>query len=75
MMDLPVNGFDWDKGNRSKCEKHGLSPDIVEALFDLPLAVLPDVAHSKKEKRFRAIGRTPAGRGVFLVSRFGIKAK
>jgi uncharacterized protein len=66
-MALQADGFDWDKGNRAKCEKHGLSVAVIESLFDRPLAVLPDPGHSQREQRFRAIGRTQAGRGVFIV--------
>ncbi|MFZ0478347.1 MAG: BrnT family toxin [Terriglobales bacterium] len=66
-MTLPANGFDWDRGNRAKCEKHGLSVDVIEGLFARPLAILPDEAHSQRENRFRAIGRTEKGRGVFIV--------
>jgi len=62
-----ANGFDWDKGNRAKCEKHGLSVAIIEGLFTHGLAILPDRAHSQKESRFHAIGRTEKGRGVFIV--------
>ena len=29
--------------------------------------MLPDAAHSQQEQRFRAIGRTRAGRAVFVV--------
>jgi uncharacterized DUF497 family protein len=32
-MALHANGFDWDKGNRAKCEKHGLSVPAIEGLF------------------------------------------
>ena len=64
---LHASGFDWDKGNRAKCEKHGLSVAAIEALFTRPLAVLPDAAHSQSERRFRAIARTEKGRGVFIV--------
>jgi len=39
----------------------------IESLFLRPLAVLPDVAHSQRENRFRAIGRTDKGRHVFNV--------
>ena len=67
VMALHANGFDWDKGNRVKCEKHGLSVLAIEDLFTRPLGVLPDVAHSQGERRFRAIGRTERGRGVFIV--------
>jgi len=67
MVILQANGFDWDRGNRAKCEKHGLSITAVESLSARPLAILPDAAHSQREKRFRAIGRTDKGRGVFII--------
>jgi uncharacterized protein len=66
-MALHANGFDWDKGNCAKCEKHGLSRSAIESLFTRPLAILPDSARSHSERRFRAIGRTEKGRGVFIV--------
>ncbi len=66
-MTLEANGFDWDRGNRAKCEKHGLSIAAIESLFARPLAILPDAAHSQRENRFRAIGRTEKGRGVFII--------
>lgn len=62
-----ANGFDWDKGNRAKCAKHGLTVSAIESLFARPLAILPDASHSQSERRFRAIGRTEKGRGVFIV--------
>jgi hypothetical protein len=64
---LNATGFDWDRGNRAKCEKHGLSVSSIESLFARPLAILPDEAHSQRENRLRAIGRTEKGRGVFIV--------
>jgi len=66
-MVFEANGFDWDKGNRAKCGKHGLSNSAIESLFTRPLAILPDAAHSQRERRFRAIGRTDKGRPVFIV--------
>jgi uncharacterized protein len=66
-MTLQTSGFDWDRGNRAKCEKHGLSVADIEGLFARPLAILPDAVHSQRENRFRAIGRTEKGRGVFLI--------
>ena len=69
-MTLRANGFDWDEGNRAKCEKHGLSVSTIEDLFARPLAILPDAAHSQSENRFRAIGRTDKGRAVFIVFTF-----
>ncbi len=67
MATLQANGFDWDRGNRAKCEKHGLSVAMIKGLFTRPLAILPDAAHSQREKRLRAIGRTEKGRGVFII--------
>jgi hypothetical protein len=66
-MNLQANGFDWDRGNREKCENHGLSRAVIEDLFGRPLAILPDAVHSQRENRFRAIGRTDKGRGVFII--------
>src|SRR5260370_38675745 len=64
---MQVAGFDWDEGNRSKCQRHGVSPAAIEAIFRSPIAVLPDPLHSKSEQRFMAIGRSDAGRGIFVV--------
>jgi len=55
------------QGQSRECEKHGLSVSVIESLFTRPLAILPDAAHSQSERRFRAIGRTEKGRGVFIV--------
>jgi uncharacterized protein len=66
-MDAPISDFDWDKGNRAKCEKHGISPAEIEALFAHPVLIIPDEAHSQRETRLRAIGRTARGRSIFLV--------
>ena len=64
---MDFDGFDWDKGNRKKCQKHGVSIEVTEGVFTRPVTILPDEAHSKGEQRFRAIGRTVEGRGVFVV--------
>lgn len=64
---MRVAGFDWDEGNRSKCQKHGVSRAAVESLFHRPIAVLPGPLHSKSEERFKAIGKTDKGRGIFVV--------
>jgi uncharacterized protein len=60
-------GFDWDAGNRAKCQKHGVSAADIEALFSSALLIIPDAAHSKTETRIRALGKTSSGRMVFLV--------
>jgi hypothetical protein len=66
-MQMEFSGFDWDGGNRAKCEKHGVRAATIESLFTRPLAVLPDEAHSRMEPRFRAVGRSETGRLVFVV--------
>lgn len=63
-----IGGFDWDDGNRSKCEKHGVAIETIEALFRANrLLVQQDIVNSKAETRFRAIGKTLTGRSVFVV--------
>ena len=64
---MEFSGFDWDSGNLAKCQKHGVSADAIEALFDRPIAILPDQTHSRSERRLRAIGKTAEGRAVFVV--------
>jgi uncharacterized DUF497 family protein len=46
MMELRVSGFDWDEGNRAKCQKHGLSIAQIEALFARSPRIAPDPEHS-----------------------------
>jgi uncharacterized protein len=66
-MFLQFHGFDWDRGNRAKCQKHGLSVALIEGLFARPLAIVPSAADSREESRFCAVGQTGSGRRVFLV--------
>jgi uncharacterized DUF497 family protein len=66
-MDLNVSGFDWDHGNRQKCQKHGVSIAGIEGAFRGPIAVFPDPEHSAAEERFKAIGQTSAGRAILVV--------
>jgi uncharacterized DUF497 family protein len=62
---MKIVGFDWDQGNWPKCAKHGVSrEEIEEVLLNTP-AVMPDP--HPDEPRMRAIGKTTAGRYVFLV--------
>jgi uncharacterized DUF497 family protein len=66
MMNLRVRGFDWDGGNRTKCQKHGVSIAEIEALFMDAPRIAPDPEHSEDEDRMIAVGRTSAGRPVFV---------
>lgn len=62
---MKIAGFDWDSGNWPKCGKHGVSREEIEQVLLGELAVMPDPCPN--EPRMRAIGRTEAGRYVFLV--------
>ena len=73
-MDVGVVGFDWDAGNRAKCQKHGVSVAEVEGLFNRPLLILPDASHSQGEERRWAIGKTASGGSVFLVFTIRVRA-
>jgi len=61
-------GFEWDKGNVNKnWLKHKVSPAECEQIFfNHPLVVQDDIAHSKTEKRFYALGRTDSKRNLFI---------
>jgi len=39
----------------------------IEAMFQRPVALYRDPAHSSDEERFKAIGKTDAGRSVVIV--------
>ncbi len=64
MVDLnQITGFDWDKGNARKNEKHGVSTaEAEQVFFNAPLLLLDDAVHSRKEARFHALGKTDDGR-------------
>ena len=69
-----IDGFDWDDGNRAKCQRHGVSIAEIESLFEGSVITIPDDEHSIVERRLRAIGRAASGRHVFVVftiRRFG----
>lgn len=66
-MTQAFDGFDWDIGNRAKCQKHGVSVHAIESLFSGPVAILSDPEHSVRETRLKAIGYTSEGRAVLLV--------
>jgi uncharacterized DUF497 family protein len=63
-------GFDWDNGNRGKCQKHGVPIGAIESLLSGMPKVAPDPAHSRAEDRFIAVGRTEDGRPIFVAFTF-----
>ncbi len=61
-------GFDWDENNTGKnWQRHRVTPEEAEDIFfHEPLAVRGDVRHSKREKRYYALGQTSVGRMLFV---------
>ena len=67
-MNIQVHGFDWDAGNRDKCQKHGVSQKEIEHFFgQTEVYVTPDPKHSDEEERFWAIGRSKKKKPMFVV--------
>ncbi len=61
-------GFDWDEGNSGKnWDKHRVSDtESEQVFFNMPLVVASDRRHSERERRFYSLGRTDAGRHLFI---------
>lgn len=61
-------GFDRDDGKLHKnWERHRVTPEEAEdVFFHEPLMARGDGRHSKGEKRYYALGRTGAGRRLFV---------
>lgn len=72
---LECTGFDWNKSNLDKnIEKHKILPlECEQAFFCKPFVVADDEKHSQFEKRFYAMGKTEAGRRLFIV--FTVRGK
>jgi hypothetical protein len=41
-----VAGFEWDNGNKAKCQKNGISLAEIESVFHRTMQFFPDQAHS-----------------------------
>ncbi len=63
-----LEGFDWDEGNLDKnWRKHAVSNiECEELFFNRPLLLLEDVRHSQAENRYYVLGKTQAGRWLFI---------
>ncbi len=61
--------FDWDLGNSNKnLIKHKVTiQESEEVFFNQPLVIAEDLKHSSGEDRFYGLGKTNAGRKLFLV--------
>ena len=63
-----ITGFDWDRGNALKNDKHGVTMlEAEQIFFFVPLMVTPDERHSRAEPRFRALGQTLLGRRLAVI--------
>lgn len=67
-LDLAAERFDWDKGNRPKLAKHGVTPVDVMEMFEAALVFAGRViepAHS--ESRWLVLGKNKTGRALALL--------
>jgi uncharacterized protein len=62
------SGFEWDEANTQKnWDRHRVSPeDAEDVFFNEPLVVRSDIRHSRREKRYFALGQTGGGRYLFV---------
>lgn len=59
--------FQWDHRNEHKSDKHNVSQaEAEQVFFNQPLLLLEDKAHSQKEIRFHALGRTDNNRKLHI---------
>jgi len=65
-MKREAASFDWDDGNRKKCQKHGVPISEIEAFLSGTPRIAPDYRHSEAEKRYIAVGRNTHGRAMFV---------
>ena len=66
MAAIGFSGFEWDAGNRVKCQKHGLTiEDVERVLAHNETVIIP--LERYEEPRFIAIGRTAEGRFASVV--------
>ncbi len=68
-------GFGWDEGNLDKnWEKHGVTFwECEEVFLNRPILVGGDPRHARGEARYYALGRSDAGRLLFVA--FTIRRK
>ena len=59
--------FQWDEGNGQKnFVRHGITREESEQVFFNPYVLKPDKIHSSREDRFHLIGKTDAGKILFM---------
>ncbi len=72
---VACTGFDWDESNAAKnWERHQVTPEEAEdVFFHDPFVLRLDPEHSRREKRYWALGKTAAERELFVA--FTIRGK
>lgn len=48
--------FDWNKGNTSKNEKHGIKAEEIEKIFETPVYIAGKILESETEDRWLLLG-------------------
>ena len=66
------DGFDWDDGNVDKNLSHGVTDEEIEEVFlnDEDSPAVRYVGDTRGEPRYRALGRTDAGRYLLVAFTF-----
>lgn len=68
LIDKKPIEFEWDKGNREKPKKHGLTiEEAEEAFFDNNKVFFGDWKHSTTEQRITLLGKTKKGRMLNII--------
>ncbi|MBL8596792.1 MAG: BrnT family toxin [Devosia sp.] len=62
-----VSRYEWDAGNLTKCQSHGVTVAEIEHVLDGDPFLVPDYGHSGAEERTIAIGSNRVGRPIFVV--------
>ena len=62
-------GFDWDNGNaQKKWARHQVTQaESEEVFFNRPVLLAEDAAHSRRERRYKVLGRTNADRLLSVI--------
>jgi uncharacterized DUF497 family protein len=67
---LIFQGFEWDDGNLSKVQKHGVGIAEIEIFFEKKIILFPDTKHSQVEERFVGVGENENGRPLMVIFTF-----
>lgn len=61
--------FEWDRGNLDKNKaKHGVqNQEIEEVFFNIPLLLIDDESHSRRESRYLVLGKTDSNKKLSII--------